>query len=198
MPGPSDAFFEALRGELGQDLPIIAEDLGIITDEVRALRQRVGLPGMKVLHFAFAEGPDHEYLPHNYTSDYVVYLGTHDNDTTVGWFSSREEKERRFVQRYLGRGGHDIVWALMHLAFLSVADMAIVTVQDLLKLGSEARMNTPGTSGNNWQWRYRAGALNEGVVRWFGELTQTFGRAAAEADDQAQSGEARQSPEEGA
>jgi 4-alpha-glucanotransferase len=179
-PGPSDAFFEALKSELGQHLPIIAEDLGMITDEVRALRKRVGLPGMKVLHFAFTEGPDHEYLPHNHTSDCVVYLGTHDNDTTVGWFSSRGQVERDFVLRYLGRSGNDIVWAMMHLAFMSVADVAVVTVQDLLKLGSEARMNIPGTASGNWQWRYRRGALNDDVVRWFDELTETFGRAATE------------------
>jgi 4-alpha-glucanotransferase len=177
LPGPQDDFFDALRGALGNDLPIIAEDLGMITDEVRALRKRVGLPGMKVLHFAFAEDATHEYLPHNYAPDCVVYLGTHDNDTTVGWFNSREQQERDFCLRYLGRDGHDIVWAMMHLAFMSVADMAVVTAQDLLKLGSEARMNIPGTSSGNWQWRYWPGALNDDMVRWLSELTETFGRA---------------------
>lgn len=176
-PGPGDVFFDALRGVLGEDLPIIAEDLGMITDEVRELRERVGLPGMKVLHFAFTEGPEHEYLPHNYTSDYIVYLGTHDNDTTLGWFNSREREERDFVLRYLGRDGHDIVWSLMHLAFMSVANVAIVTAQDLLKLGSEARMNTPGTSSGNWQWRYWPGAFDDVIVSWLGALTDTFGRA---------------------
>jgi 4-alpha-glucanotransferase len=175
--GPGDAFFQALRGALGNELPIIAEDLGMITDEVRALRKRVGLPGMKVLHFAFTEGPDHEYLPHNYTSDYVVYLGTHDNDTTIGWFSSREQKEHDAILRYLGRDGQDVVWSLMQLAFMSVADTAIVTVQDLLRLGSEARMNIPGTTGGNWQWRYWPGALDDEIARWLGELTETYGRA---------------------
>jgi 4-alpha-glucanotransferase len=177
-PGPGDAFFDALRQALGQDLPIIAEDLGMITDEVRALRKRVNLPGMKVLHFAFTEGPNHEYLPHNYTSDYVVYLGTHDNDTTIGWFNSRDEQERDFVLRYLGRDGSDIVWQLMQLAFMSVANTAIVTAQDLLRLGSEARMNTPGTTGGNWQWRYRRGALDSETASWLGNLTQTYGRHA--------------------
>jgi 4-alpha-glucanotransferase len=177
LSGPGDAFFEALRGALGAELPIIAEDLGLITDEVRALRTRVGLPGMKVLHFAFSGDPDHEYLPHNYTPDYVVYLGTHDNDTTVGWFASREERERETVLRYLGRDGHDIVWSLMQTAFMSVAETVIVTAQDLLKLGSEARMNTPGTTGGNWQWRYGAGALHEGIAAWLRDLTETYGRA---------------------
>jgi 4-alpha-glucanotransferase len=194
LPGPADAFFDALRGALGQELPIIAEDLGMITDEVHALRRRVGLPGMKVLHFAFGGDPEHEYLPHNYGTDYVVYLGTHDNDTTLGWFNSRGPEEQAFVQRYLGcdsvasaiagsdnvahnDAGTDIVGALIRLVFMSVADMAVVTVQDLLRLGTEARMNTPGTSGGNWQWRYRAGALGEEVACWLGGLTDIYGRA---------------------
>jgi 4-alpha-glucanotransferase len=180
VPGPADAFFDALKAEFGPDLPIIAEDLGIITDAVRALRKRVGLPGMKVLHFAFADDPDHEYLPHNYEKDYVVYLGTHDNDTTLGWYHSRDLEERAFVLRYLGRDGQDIVWSMMQLAFMSVANLAVVTAQDLLKLGSEARMNTPGTTGGNWQWRYASGALGDGIARWLGELTTTYGRTTGE------------------
>ncbi len=177
VPGPGIEFFDALRQALGGRLPIIAEDLGMITDAVRELRRRAGLPGMKVLQFAFAEGPDHEYLPHNYTPDCVVYLGTHDNDTTIGWFNTLPPQEREFLLRYLGRDESDIVWALMHLAFMSVADTAIVTAQDLLKLGSEARMNTPGQAGGNWQWRYRPGDLNADVAGWLGNLTETFGRA---------------------
>jgi 4-alpha-glucanotransferase len=183
LPGPRDAFFDALRGALVDDLPIVAEDLGIITDEVRELRKRVGLPGMKVLHFAFSEGPEHEYLPHNYTSDYVVYLGTHDNDTTIGWFGSRGQEERDFVLRYLGSDGSDIVWDMMQLAFMSVADTVIVSVQDLLKLGSEARMNTPGVTGGNWQWRYWAGVLSDDVACWLGELTEIYGRAIEEKEN---------------
>jgi 4-alpha-glucanotransferase len=182
LPGPGDAFFQALRGALGQDLPIIAEDLGMITEQVRALRRRVGLPGMKVLHFAFGEDAEHEYLPHNYTADYVVYLGTHDNDTTVGWFNSRGQEEREFILRYLGRDGNDIVWSLMQLAFMSVANTAIVTAQDLLKLGSEARMNVPGVPGGNWQWRYRSGALDDNTARWLRDLTEVYGRAAQETE----------------
>jgi 4-alpha-glucanotransferase len=177
LPGPGDAFFDALHGVLGPELPIIAEDLGLITEQVRALRRRVGLPGMKVLHFAFDGDPDHEYLPHNYDSDFVVYLGTHDNDTTLGWFTSRDASQRDAILRYLGRDGHDIVWSLMQLAFLSVARTAIVTAQDLLKLGSEARMNTPGTSSGNWQWRYPEGALHGGIAGWLRTLTETYGRA---------------------
>ncbi len=177
VPGPADAFFDALQLEFGAQLPIIAEDLGIITEEVRALRKRVGLPGMKVLHFAFADDPNHEYLPHNYENDYVVYLGTHDNDTTIGWYHSRGQEERDFVLRYLGRDADDIVWGMMQIAFMSVTQVAVVTAQDLLSLGSEARMNTPGTTGGNWQWRYQHGALNQDIAHWLGELTETYGRA---------------------
>jgi len=178
LPGPGDAFFDALKSTLGQDLPIIAEDLGMITDEVHALRDRSGLPGMKVLHFGFDGDPAHEYLPHNYRPDCVVYLGTHDNDTTLGWFEELGESQRGFALRYLGIDGHaDLVQALIRAAFVSVADIAIVTVQDLLRLGTEARMNTPGTSGGNWQWRYQAGALNEALAQELAGLTEIYGRA---------------------
>jgi 4-alpha-glucanotransferase len=178
VPGPGDAFFHALKGALGQELPIIAEDLGMITDEVHALRDRAGLPGMKVLHFAFSGDPEHEYLPHNYRPDCVVYLGTHDNDTTLGWFEGLSERERGFVQRYLGIGEDaDLVQALMRAAFVSVGEVAVVTAQDLLRLGREARMNTPGTSGGNWQWRYEAGALDEARAHELADLTEVYGRA---------------------
>ena len=180
VPGPGDTLFDALRGALGDDLPIIAEDLGMITEEVQSLRERARLPGMKVLQFAFSEGPDHQYLPHNYAADCVVYLGTHDNDTTLGWFRSLSQREREYTLRYLGRDEHDIVWAMMHLAFVSVARIAVVTAQDLLKLGSEARMNTPGASSGNWQWRCQPGVLGDDISRWLGELTETFGRALPE------------------
>jgi 4-alpha-glucanotransferase len=183
LPGPADRFFDTLKDALGQELPIIAEDLGMITDQVHALRRRVGLPGMKVLHFAFGGDPQHEYLPHNYGRDYVVYLGTHDNDTTLGWFGSLEPEERSFLLRYVGCGTGptsaetDIVEALIRLAFMSVADKAIVTVQDLLHLGAEARMNAPGTWSNNWQWRYLAGALSPDIALWLADLSGTYGRA---------------------
>jgi 4-alpha-glucanotransferase len=192
LPGPGFALFEALSSVLGEDLPIIAEDLGLITDEVRALRDRAGLPGMKVLHFAFDGDPTHEYLPHNYGSDSVVYLGTHDNDTTLGWFRSRGEQERAFVLRYLGRdvdsrvrawgadpsdADVDIVGSLMRLALASVSSTAVVTVQDLLRLGSEARMNTPGTSSGNWQWRFQPGTLDEALADELAEMTLVYGRA---------------------
>jgi len=177
LPGPGDAFFDALKGALGQDLPIIAEDLGMITNEVHALRDRARLPGMKVLHFAFDGDPQHEYLPHNYRPDCVVYLGTHDNDTTLGWYEGLGERERCFVQSYLGlEEGDDLVQALIRAAFVSVADLAVVTVQDLLRLGTEARMNTPGTPGGNWQWRYEAGALDERLARELATMTEIYGR----------------------
>ena len=177
LPGPGDAFFDALKGALGQDLPIIAEDLGMITDEVHALRDRAGLPGMKVLHFAFDGDPTHEYLPHNYLPDCVVYLGTHDNDTTLGWFEGLGETARAYLLRYLGlEEGQDLVHALMRTAFASVAYVAVVTAQDLLRQGRGARMNTPGTSGGNWQWRYRSEALNDALSGELASLTETYGR----------------------
>jgi 4-alpha-glucanotransferase len=180
LPGPGDAFFDALKGALGQELPIIAEDLGMITDEVHALRDRSGLPGMKVLHFAFDGDPEHEYLPHNYRSDCVVYLGTHDNDTTLGWYDGLGERERAYVRDYLGlKEGGDLVGELIRAAFVSVADVAVVTAQDLLRLGGDARMNTPGTSGGNWQWRYEAGALDDTLAHELAALTEIYGRAGA-------------------
>ena len=139
-----------------------------------------GLPGMKVLHFAFSSDPEHEYLPHNYRPDCVVYLGTHDNDTTLGWYAGLSEQERGFVQHYLWLDeGDDLVRALIRAAYVSVADVAVVTAQDLLRLGTEARMNTPGTSGGNWQWRYPAGALDERLARELAKMTEIYGRAGA-------------------
>ena len=125
VKGPGQALFDTLKRELG-DLPIVAEDLGIITPEVEQLRDDNDLPGMKVLQFAFAGGGTDLYLPHNYTENFVVYTGTHDNDTTQGWFDTAPESERDFVRRYLGHGDQDIVWELVRLAYASVAKYAVV------------------------------------------------------------------------
>jgi len=142
VKAPGAELFKALKKALG-GLPLIAEDLGLITPEVDALRKAFELPGMRVLQFAFSN-PDNQFLPHHYEHNTVVYTGTHDNDTTVGWYKTMSENERAFLKRYLPSVGSDIAWEMIRVAFSSVADYAIVPVQDLLCLGSEARMNFPG------------------------------------------------------
>ena len=153
VKGPGADLLTALAGALG-GLPLIAEDLGVITPAVERLRDRFGLPGMKVLQFAFDGDADNSFLPHNYGARCVVYTGTHDNDTTLGWYRAESEKTRDQVRRYLARDGHDVAWDLVRLAYASVAYMAVVPLQDLMKLGSEARMNYPSRAQGNWQWRF--------------------------------------------
>ena len=152
-PGPGRVFFDVVRRELG-DVPLVAEDLGTITPDVRALLEDLGIPGMKVLQFAFY-GVD-TYLPHRHVPNSVVYTGTHDNDTARGWWNGLTGEERGRVRDYLGSDGADIARDLIRAAYTSVADRAIVPVQDVFGLGSEARMNTPGEGGNSWSWRARA------------------------------------------
>ncbi len=173
--GPGDALFNALIDALGS-LPLIAEDLGVITPDVEALRDRFGFPGMKILQFAFGSGPDNPYLPHNHERHAVVYTGTHDNDTTAGWFERLSEEEKRRVLDYLGADGREVVWSLIRSALVSVADTAILPLQDVLSLGSDARMNIPGTPGGNWSWRFRAGALSGDVAARLDHLTRLYGR----------------------
>lgn len=175
VDAPGVELFEALQAEL-KALPVIAEDLGVITPDVEALRDRFGLPGMKVLQFAFAGGPDDPYLPHNYVKNCVVYTGTHDNDTTLGWYHSAPEKEKDHVRRYLARDDADIVWQLLRLALASTADLAIVPLPDLLRLGSEARMNTPGSAAGNWTWRFRWDDVPYWLAPQLAELTELYGR----------------------
>ncbi len=181
VQGPGKALFVAAQQALGE-LPIIAEDLGVITPEVEALRDECGFPGMKVLQFAFGSGADNPYLPHNYTQNCVVYTGTHDNDTTIGWFATRGTEERKAIQEYLARDGHDIAWDLMRLAHSSVADLAVVPLQDVLRLGSEARMNTPGRAGGNWGWRLRRGAFTDQLVQHLYDMTRIYGRLTKETE----------------
>jgi 4-alpha-glucanotransferase len=173
--GPGEAIFDAMRQALGS-LPFIVEDLGLITPDVVKLRTELGLPGMKVLQFAFDTGPDNAYLPHNFERDCVVYPATHDNQTTIGWFQTRSEWERHNVQRYLGRDGSDIAWDFIRLALASVADLAVLPLQDIMRLGDEARMNTPGRAEGNWTWRYQAHQLHQGLGAGLGDLTATYGR----------------------
>jgi 4-alpha-glucanotransferase len=175
MPAPGDDLFRTLEKELGA-IPIIAEDLGLITPDVHTLRDQFDLPGMKILQFAFDGDPDNDYLPHNYVSNCIVYPGTHDNNTSVGWFSELNEGQRAIIAKYLGYEPRDIAWDLMRLAFQSVADIAIVPFQDVLRLNSDARMNTPGKPGGNWSWRFRADALNSSVAGSLRYLTALYGR----------------------
>jgi 4-alpha-glucanotransferase len=153
VKGPGMDFFNSIQSNLGL-LPIIAEDLGIITTEVHALREKMEFPGMKVLQFAFNDGPENSFLPHRYHSNCVVYTGTHDNDTTRGWYEKASEHERDFVRRYCKVDGHEINWDLIKLAQYSVADITIIPFQDVIGLGSEGRMNFPGTIEGNWEWRF--------------------------------------------
>jgi 4-alpha-glucanotransferase len=175
VKGPGQSFFDAVGAALGE-LPIIAEDLGVITPAVERLRDDNALPGMKVLQFAFSGSPTDPYLPHNYTGNFVVYTGTHDNDTSRGWFEGAPENERDMARRYLAVDGSSIAWDMMRLAFASVADIAVAPLQDVLQLGSEARMNTPGVAAGNWDWRYLQGSLNPGLAGALRDMTHRYGR----------------------
>jgi 4-alpha-glucanotransferase len=175
VKGPDAALFEAIKAALG-DLPIIAEDLGVITPQVEALRDRFNFPGMRVLQFAFGGDPDSLYLPHNYIPRSVVYTGTHDNDTTRGWWQTAGDGERSFTQLYLARDGHDISWDIMRAALASVAETAIIPLQDVLSLGSEARMNTPGQASGNWGWRVGEADITPAHIERLQLLTKLYGR----------------------
>ena len=181
VKAPGVELFEAVKETLGT-LPILAEDLGIITPEVNALRDRFNFPGMNILQFAFDAqesgglNANNSYLPHNHRRNSLVYTGTHDNDTTRGWYETRSEGEHIAVQRYLGRSDDDIVWSFIRLALASVAQYAIFPMQDILDLGTEARMNTPSVLGGNWAWRIQTEALNHSVYERLADLTCLYGR----------------------
>ena len=152
VKAPGLALFRALQAALGP-LPLIAEDLGVITPEVDALRHELGLPGMKVVQFGFGDKGAHIHLPHRYTPDTVAYTGTHDNNTTLGWWQAAGKAERAAIEAYVGPVGKQPVWPLIWAIEVSVAQMAVVPAQDLLELGAEARMNTPAVAAGNWSWR---------------------------------------------
>ncbi|MEA5450769.1 4-alpha-glucanotransferase [Leptolyngbya sp. CCNP1308] len=179
IEAPGKELFEAVREKFGT-LPIMAEDLGMITPEVEALRDEFEFPGMKILHFAFGGGSDNPYLPFNYAANSVVYTGTHDNDTTLGWFEKRPDHERDRLQHYLGCiSPEGINWSLIRLALLSVANQAIIPLQDVLGYGSDCRMNTPGQSDGNWGWRYEANALTGEMSDRLRSLTELSNRTAS-------------------
>ena len=186
VKGPGAALFDALRAALGT-LPIVAENLGVITPEVESLRERFGFPGMAILQFAFGGDPHgSDFIPHNYTRDRVVYTGTHDNDTVVGWWTSgvgdstrtaeEVEAEREFARRYMHSDGKEIHWDFIRTLLVSVANTAIVPLQDVLGMDGEGRMNLPGRPGGNWRWRYIEDALSPEVRRRLKALTEASGR----------------------
>ena len=177
VPGPGAELFTRVEVELGE-LPVIAEDLGVITPEVDALRLQFGFPGMKVLQFAFGGDARNPYLPHNYTDPQcVVYTGTHDNDTLQGWFYTASPQDQSEVLQYLGRTiATEIHWDLIRLALGSIATLAIIPLQDILGLGSEARMNTPAQTQGNWRWRFLPGALSADIGARLAEMASIYGR----------------------
>jgi 4-alpha-glucanotransferase len=177
--GPGADFFEAVRREFG-GMPFIAEDLGIITPDVVALRDRCGLPGMRVVQFGFDGNPENPHLPHTWTNHVVAYTGTHDNNTTRGWFEALPDSQKQVVRKYLGSSGedsHGIGAGLMRSAWPSAAGLTIAPLQDVLDLGAEARMNLPGRAQGNWRWRWVGGTTSEQPFRRLAELTSTSGRA---------------------
>ena len=173
---PGRALLEALRRDW-PDLPLVAEDLGNITEEVGALRREFGLPGMRVLQFAFDGMPGNPHLPHNIDRDAVAYTGTHDNDTTLGWYRALDDVARQRVDFLLRSDLVPMPEALLRAALASVASLAVIPIQDLLGLGSEARFNTPGTVAGNWRWKLWHGALDNGLAGWCRALNEAYGRA---------------------
>ncbi len=175
VDGPGDSLFHKLKESLGS-LPFFAEDLGVITPDVTELRERHRIPGMAVLQFAFGDPGAHIYLPHRLTSDRVIYTGTHDNDTALGWWHSISEKERTAVESLVGRCDDGVNWALIRLAQSSVAEFSVVPLQDVLGLGAEARLNTPSTLDGNYHWRYQPGSLTPNLAQRLADLAEVTDR----------------------
>ncbi|MCT4545195.1 MAG: 4-alpha-glucanotransferase [Vallitalea sp.] len=174
--GPSKDLFDTFVNKFGNELPIIAEDLGIITEQVRILRDNYNLPGMKILQFAFETTDDNEFLPYNYNKNTICYTGTHDNDTTRGWYKYTNELNKDKVRRYMNTDGKDISWDFIRTCFGSVSNTAIVPLQDILCLDNHARMNLPGSSMGNWQWRYTENMLTDFIIYKLKSTTKLFGR----------------------
>jgi 4-alpha-glucanotransferase len=177
VPGPGKALFDAIEAALGP-LPIVAEDLGVITPDVEALRDGCGFPGMRILQFAFGDDATHAFLPHNYVPNTVVYTGTHDNDTLRGWWEGSTDRERSFAGSYVGADTHDLHWAMIRTACNSVARLAIFPLQDVLGLDAGHRMNTPGLMGGaNWTWRFDWAMVSPRVNHELGRISAASGRA---------------------
>ena len=176
VKAPGEKFFTLLKEKLGDDLPLIAEDLGIITEEVAALRAFAGLPGMRILQFAFGQDKNNAYLPHSYDKNTVVYTGTHDNDTTKGWYETATEAEKDHYRRYLNADGSNVAWDFIRLALSSPADLAIIPLQDVLALGTEHRMNIPGTATGNWGFSFSFDQWWDGFTDGLKYTSELFGR----------------------
>jgi 4-alpha-glucanotransferase len=182
IDAPGDELFEALFDKLGE-LPIIAEDLGVITPDVDALREKYKLPGMKILQFGFDEGDSNGFLPHFYHPNSVVYTGTHDNDTVMGWYNQLNSEVKLKFHQYAGSIGSGPQWLMIRLAWASVSQMAIVPLQDVMGLATDSRMNTPGTLINNWQWRYFEGQLPDEYAHILLEFSKLYNRIKPERDE---------------
>ncbi|OGN73000.1 MAG: 4-alpha-glucanotransferase [Chloroflexi bacterium GWB2_49_20] len=178
VQGPGIEFFRQMEKALDREagLPLVAEDLGVITQDVIKLRDQLKLPGMKILQFAFS-GSDNSFLPHHYSPNCVVYTGTHDNDTTTGWFNSAPERERLFAKDYLGVDGSDMAWDLIRAGWASVAVYALAPMQDFLKLDSKARMNYPSRIGGNWEWRMSEHYKDDGLIERLKKYNVLYGRS---------------------
>ena len=190
--GPGMDLFRALEKNLGK-LDVIAEDLGLLTDSVIEMVEESGFPGMKVLQFAFDENEDSPYLTHRYERNCIVYTGTHDNETTKGWFRNLSQHDRNFARAYIGcEGKHETaaVWSMIRAAMSSVADRCVIPVQDYLCLGNEARINEPSTLGDNWKWRMKKGQLNETIIQKIYKMTKLYGRLVKEETEEKEKTEA--------
>jgi len=175
VKAPGDELFATLRKRF-DPLPVVAEDLGTITEEVHSLRHKYALPGMRVLQFAFDGGAQNPYLPHNFESNSVVYTGTHDNDTTVGWFEGIDDEQKAYVLEYLGYPSEPMPWSLITAAYGSVAALAVIPFQDVLELGSAHRMNVPGTEEGNWRWRFSWNLVPENLGGRLHRMVELYGR----------------------
>jgi len=179
VKGPGHDFFRTLKEQMGE-LPIIAEDLGVITEAVKQMRDDFKLPGMKILQFAFATDSEDDFLPHNYPENCVAYTGTHDNNTTTGWYEHAPEREKDFCRRYLARSGQDIAWSMIRVLWRSIAAWVVAPMQDFLSLGEWARMNYPGNPSGNWNWRMHPNAINKGLIDRLYENNFLYGRLSKE------------------
>jgi 4-alpha-glucanotransferase len=175
VSGPGESFFEVVDKAFGE-LPIIAEDLGEITPDVVAMRDRFDLPGMKIVQFAFHGDPNEPFLPHNHVANCIVYTGTHDNDTATGWYERVSGMEKDYYRRYLGRDGHDVAWDMIRAAWMSVGVFAIAPMQDLLGLDNSARMNYPGNPSGNWSWRMNEEDINSFLITRLNDFNYLYGR----------------------
>ncbi|MDY0104185.1 MAG: 4-alpha-glucanotransferase [Lentimicrobium sp.] len=182
IEAPAVELFEALYGKFGK-LPIIAEDLGVITPDVDAVREKFNLPGMKILQFGFDEGDSNDFLPHFYQPNSVVYTGTHDNDTIIGWYNQLKSEVKLKFHKYSGSIGSEPHWLMIRMAWASVSKMAIVPLQDVMGLDTTSRMNIPGTLINNWQWRYLEGQLPDEYAHILLDLSKLYNRYTPDAGE---------------